>query len=344
MQEHINWRHIKFVDNQATVDLIAQRPLNILSLIDEESIFPKGTDKTMLLKLHSTHGRNELYLQPKSELQRAFGVTHFAGNVFYNTRGFLEKNRDSFSADLSVLISSSKMPFLARLFDDIEYDTSSRKKVTVGNQFRRSLEQLMSQLTQTHPFFIRCIKPNEMKRALVMDRDLVLRQLRYSGMMETIKIRRSGYPIRHDYYPFVFRYRVLVSSIQGPVNRIDLHDAAKKICHMILGTNADYQLGKTKVFLKDKHDLVLEQEYYRILKDKAIVIQKNVRRWLVRKDFEKQRQAAVTIQTAWRGFDQRKRYRQIISGFSRLQAVLRSRQLVSHYQTLRKTIIQFQVR
>lgn len=341
-EENINWRHIKFVDNQATVDLIAQRPLNILSLIDEESIFPKGTDKTMLLKLHSTHGRNELYLQPKSELQRAFGVTHFAGNVFYNTRGFLEKNRDSFSADLSALISSSKMPFLARLFDDIEYDTSSRKKVTVGNQFRRSLEQLMTQLTQTHPFFIRCIKPNELKRALVMDRDLVLRQLRYSGMMETIKIRRSGYPIRHDYYPFVFRYRVLVSSIRGPVKKIDLHDAAKKICHKVLGTNADYQLGKTKVFLKDKHDLVLEQEYYRILKDKAVIIQKNVRRWLVRKDFEKQRQAAVTIQTAWRGYDQRKRYKQIITGFSRLQAVLRSRQLVSHYQSLRKTIIQFQ--
>uniref|UniRef100_A0A1I7TBZ6 Unconventional myosin heavy chain 6 n=1 Tax=Caenorhabditis tropicalis TaxID=1561998 RepID=A0A1I7TBZ6_9PELO len=341
-EENINWRHIKFVDNQATVDLIAQRPLNILSLIDEESIFPKGTDKTMLLKLHSTHGRNELYLQPKSELQRAFGVTHFAGNVFYNTRGFLEKNRDSFSADLSALISSSKMPFLARLFDDIDYDTSSRKKVTVGNQFRRSLEQLMTQLTQTHPFFIRCIKPNELKRALVMDRDLVLRQLRYSGMMETIKIRRSGYPIRHDYYPFVFRYRVLVPSIRGPVKKIDVNDAAKKICHKVLGTNADYQLGKTKVFLKDKHDLVLEQEYYRVLKEKAIIIQKNVRRWFVRKDFEKQRQAAVTIQTAWRGYDQRKRYRQIISGFSRLQAVLRSRQLVSHYQSLRKTIIQFQ--
>ncbi|CAB3399738.1 unnamed protein product [Caenorhabditis bovis] len=341
-EEHINWRHIRFVDNQATVDLIAQRPMNIMSLIDEESIFPKGTDKTMLLKLHGAHGKNELYLQPKSELQRAFGITHFAGNVFYNTRGILEKNRDSFSTDLSSLIATSKMPFLARLFDDLEYDTGSRKKVTVGSQFRKSLDSLMAQLTKTHPFFIRCIKPNEMKRALVMDRELVLRQLRYSGMMETIKIRRSGYPIRHDYYHFVFRYRVLVPGIKGPTKRLDLHECAKIICRKVLGANEDYQLGKTKVFLKDRHDLFLEQEYYRVLKEKAIVIQKNVRRWLVKKDFDKQKQAAIRIQTAWRGYDQRKRYKQIISGFSRLQAVLRSRQLVYHYQSLRKTIIQFQ--
>ncbi|CAD6187198.1 unnamed protein product [Caenorhabditis auriculariae] len=341
-EEHINWRHIKFVDNQATVDLIAQTSLNIMSLIDEESIFPKGTDKTMLLKLHSTHGKNEFYLQPRSELQRAFGVNHFAGPVFYSTRGFLEKNRDSFSADLLALISSSKMPFLVRLFDDVEYDSNSRKKVTLGGQFRRSLEQLMAQLTQTQPFFIRCIKPNDMKRALVMDRELVLRQLRYSGMMETIRIRRSGYPIRHGYMQFVQRYRVLAPSLKGPTVSLNVHEAAKQICNNVLGQNADYQLGRTKIFLKDRHDLVLEQEYYRVLNSRAIVIQKCVRGWLAKKDFSQRRQAAITIQKTWRGYEQRKRYNQIISGFSRLQALLRSRQLVSHYQSLRKSIIQFQ--
>lgn len=341
-EENINWRHIRFVDNQATVDLIAQKPLNVMSLIDEESIFPKGTDKTMLLKLNSAHGKNELYLKPKSELQRAFGVCHFAGNVFYETRGFLEKNRDSFSTDLSFLVASSQMPFFARLFSEGDYETGTRKKVTIGGQFRRSLEQLMSQLTQTHPFFIKCIKPNDMKRALVMDRDLVLRQLRYSGMMETIKIRRNGYPIRHDYHQFVGRYRVLVPSIGGPIQKINVHEAAKKICHRVLGANADYQLGRTKVFLKDRHDLFFEQEYYRLLNEKAMIIQKNVRGWLSRRSFVQRRDAAILIQKTWRGYEQRKRYRQIIVGFSRLQALLRSRQLVAHYRSLRHTIIQFQ--
>ncbi|ETN74934.1 hypothetical protein NECAME_12604 [Necator americanus] len=259
-QEQINWRHIKFVDNQETLEMIAVRPMNLFSLIDEESIFPKGTDQSMLNKLHTTHSKGSLYLRPKSDLQRSFGVKHFAGPVYYHTKGFLEKNRDAFSADLHALVQSSKMHLLLRIFDNVEYEngTTRGKGVTVSGQFRKSLDQLMQQLNHTEPFFIRCIKPNEFKRALMMDRDLVLRQLQYSGMMETIKIRRNGYPIRHDFEPFVRRYRVLVNGI-GAAHRIDARLAAEQICKQVLGANSEFQLGKTKVFLKEKHDLYLEQ-------------------------------------------------------------------------------------
>ncbi|RCN35550.1 myTH4 domain protein [Ancylostoma caninum] len=175
----------------------------------------------------------------------------------------------------------------------------------------------------------------------MMDRDLVLRQLQYSGMMETIKIRRNGYPIRHDFEPFVRRYRVLVNGI-GPLHRIDVRSAAEQICKQVLGSNSEFQLGKTKVFLKEKHDLYLEQEYHRMLAFRATVIQKNVRGWLARRSFRKKKDAATVIQKHWRRYEQQKRYNQIVAGFCRLQAVLRSRQLVLHYQTLRHNIIQFQ--
>ncbi|CAI4233127.1 unnamed protein product [Auanema sp. JU1783] len=345
-QEQISWRQIQFVDNQQTLELIALQPMNILSIIDEESIFPKATDYTMLNKLHSNHSKSHSgYLKPKSDLQKAFGVNHFAGPVFYNVKGFLEKNRDSFHSDLSSLVSSTKMVFMKRLFEDVEYsDSSTRKKgSTVSSQFRRSLESLMSQLVQTEPFFIRCIKPNEYKRALMMDRELVLRQLRYSGMMETIRIRRSGYPVRHSYERFVHRYRLLVNGI-GPSHKVDCHKAAKKICRYVFGHDADFQLGKTKVFLKDQQDLFLENAYYRVLNERATTIQKAVRGWQAKKRFDKQRDAAVIIQKIWRGYDQRKRYKQIIVGVSRLQALLRTKQLVQHYQSLRHVIIQFQAR
>ena len=75
-----------------------------------------------------------------------------------------------------------------------------------------------------------------------------MRQLRYSGMMETIRIRRAGYPIRHTFAEFVDRYRILGSNI-GPSHTVDCKDASKKICSSVLG-NADFQMGKTKVFLK----------------------------------------------------------------------------------------------
>lgn len=85
--ETINWRHIEFVDNQEALDLIAAKPMNIMALIDEESKFPKGTDFTLLNKLHKTHGGNVNYLKPKSDINQSFGLNHFAGVVFYDTRG-----------------------------------------------------------------------------------------------------------------------------------------------------------------------------------------------------------------------------------------------------------------
>lgn len=114
--ETINWQHIEFVDNQEALDLIAAKPMNIMALIDEESKFPKGTDVTLLNKLHKTHGTNGNYLKPKSDINQSFGLNHFAGVVFYDTRGFLEKNRDTFNADLIQLIQVSKNMFLRQLF------------------------------------------------------------------------------------------------------------------------------------------------------------------------------------------------------------------------------------
>ncbi len=85
----------------------------------------------------------------------------------------------------------------------------------------------------------------------MFDRELCVRQLRYSGMMETIRIRRAGYPIRHTFAEFVDRYRILASGIK-PSHMEECRGASKKICQAVLGS-ADFQLGKTKVFLKVIH-------------------------------------------------------------------------------------------
>lgn len=249
--ETINWQHIEFVDNQDALDLIAVRPLNIMSLIDEESKFPKGTDTTLLQKLHKTHSVNENYLKPKSDMNQSFGLNHFAGIVFYDSRFFLEKNRDTFSADLIQLIQVSKNKFLQSLFvHEVGMGTDTRKKTpTLSAQFKKSLDSLMRQLSQCHPYFIRCIKPNEFKKPMMFDRELCCKQLRYSGMMETIRIRRVGYPIRHTFREFVERYRFLLPGTP-PVHKVpDTRALTAKICASVLG-RADYQLGKTKVFLK----------------------------------------------------------------------------------------------
>lgn len=86
-KEGITWTNINYVDNQENLDTIGLKPMNLLSLIDEESKFPKGTDITLLSKLNANHSKKNCYITPKSSHEHRFGVKHFAGDVFYEVKG-----------------------------------------------------------------------------------------------------------------------------------------------------------------------------------------------------------------------------------------------------------------
>lgn len=336
-REGINWEHITFVDNQEILDMIGLRAMNLMSLIDEETKFPKGSDTTMLAKLHSTHGSKSIYLKTKSDQSQRFGIRHFAGSVFYSVPGFLEKNRDSFSTDLKEIVSQSSNKFLVDLFSaDNALDTAKRA-VTLSLQFRTSLEALMRTLSACQPSFVRCIKPNELKRAKLFDNGLCVRQLRYSGMMETAKIRRAGYPVRHTYKGFVDRYRFLLPGI-APAHKVDCLKMTRRICEALLKGEEPYQFGHTKVFLKDSHDTVLETERNRVYLKHILLLQRNFRRLIFRRFIRKHRQAAITIQTCWRAYGPRRRYRVMRQGYARLQACIRSRQLAFAFSRNRKLV------
>ncbi|XP_038033802.2 unconventional myosin-VIIa isoform X3 [Anas platyrhynchos] len=344
--ENINWQHIEFTDNQDALDMIAIKPMNIISLIDEESKFPKGTDGTMLHKLNSQHKLNTNYVPPKNNYETQFGINHFAGIVYYETKGFLEKNRDTLHGDIIQLVHSSKNKFIKQIFQaDVAMGAETRKRSpTLSSQFKRSLELLMRTLSVCQPFFVRCIKPNEYKKPMLFDRELCVRQLRYSGMMETIRIRRAGYPIRYTFVEFVDRYRVLMPGVKPAYKQGDLRGTCQRIAEAVLGKDDDWQIGKTKIFLKDHHDMLLEIERDKAITDKVILIQKVVRGFKDRSNFLKVRNSALMIQRYWRGHNCRKNYGAMRIGFLRLQALYRSRKLHKQYHMARRRIIEFQAR
>ncbi|XP_062830563.1 unconventional myosin-VIIa isoform X2 [Anolis carolinensis] len=402
--ENINWQHIEFTDNQDALDMIAIKPMNIISLIDEESKFPKGTDATMLHKLNSQHKLNTNYIPPRNNYETQFGINHFAGIVYYETKGFLEKNRDTLHGDIIQLVHSSRNKFIkqifqadvamylcgyasstfgqspaptlkvlykrtdslmdtqraclreARLFSELARDEWNRyllhekgaetrkRSPTLSSQFKRSLELLMRTLSVCQPFFVRCIKPNEYKKPMLFDRELCVRQLRYSGMMETIRIRRAGYPIRYTFVEFVDRYRVLMPGVKPAYKQGDLRGTCQRIAEAVLGKDDDWQIGKTKIFLKDHHDMLLEIERDKAITDKVILIQKVVRGFKDRSNFLKVRNAALMIQRNWRGHNCRRNYGAMRIGFLRLQALYRSRKLHKQYHMARRRIIEFQAR
>ncbi|XP_075402443.1 unconventional myosin-VIIa isoform X2 [Tenrec ecaudatus] len=344
--ETIDWLHIEFTDNQDALDMIANRPMNIISLIDEESKFPKGTDTTMLHKLNSQHKLNTNYVPPKNSHETQFGINHFAGIVYYETQGFLEKNRDTLHGDIIQLVHSSRNKFIKQIFQaDVAMGSETRKRSpTLSSQFKRSLELLMRTLGACQPFFVRCIKPNEFKKPMLFDRHLCVRQLRYSGMMETIRIRRAGYPIRYSFVEFVERYRVLLPGVKPAYKQEDLRGTCQRMAEAVLGTHDDWQIGKTKIFLKDHHDMLLEVERDKAITDRVILLQKVIRGFKDRSNFLKLKNAATLIQRHWRGHNCRRNYGLMRLGFLRLQALHRSRKLHQHYRLARGRIIEFQAR
>ncbi|XP_060723716.1 unconventional myosin-VIIa [Tachysurus vachellii] len=362
--ENIIWKHIDYVDNQGTLDLLASKPLNILSLIDEESHFPKGTDTTLLQKMYKCHEKCKVYIPPKNSYETKFGIEHFAGSVFYDSKGFLEKNRDALSSDLILLVESSTNKLLKQIFhsdlstngkssanpkmmmssmSSLRQMTDTKKRVpTLCGQFRQSLDSLMKTLTACQPYFIRCIKPNDFKKPMLFDRELCLRQLRYSGMMETIRIRKAGYPIRHTFQQFLDRYRVLLNSVICDPKTESAKACCESICKNALGTGDDWKIGKTKVFLKDFHDTMLELKRDTALNEKVLLIQKVLRGYKHRKQFLKQRSAAVVVQKYFRGHKGRQLYKVVQLGYARLQAIVHSRQLARQYQLEHKATLLLQ--
>ncbi|OON20728.1 myosin head [Opisthorchis viverrini] len=340
--EGIEWTHIDFVDNQSTLNLIGAKPMNLLALIDEECQFPQGSDSSLLHKMNELQANHPQYVRTQSTAEQRFGIQHFAGVVYYDVDGFLDKSRDTFSADLANMIQLSKSPFLQRLFkDSLATSLESRKRSpSLGLQFKKSLDSLMRILQSCQPFFVRCIKPNELKRPGLFDRELCVRQLRYSGMMETIRIRRAGYPIRHKFNEFVDRYRPLTTPCFVPAET-DVERTVEAICSSTLASEG-YCLGRSKVFLKDFHDLHLERERDRILTSSATLIQAHVRRLLTQRYYRELRSSTIYLQKMVRGFLVRQRYKKVRHGILQIQAVLCARRMTESFHRTRDFVIQLQ--
>lgn len=351
-RERIPWEHIQFTDNQDILELIGQKSVSIsspiLSLIDEETKFPKGTDSTMLTKLHKTHGTKTIYLKPKYDNVNAFGIQHFAGPVFYDSKGFLEKNRDSFSMDLKEIIFQSSNPLLVTLFENERNVDSNKKSLTLSSQFRNSLDTLLRTLEACQPLFIRCVKPNEFKANNFFDKELCLKQLRYSGILETAKIRRAGYAIRYTYKDFVGLYSCLLD--YSHLKKARGSDRYKLISKAII----DYvfknvallqniiEYGQTKIFLKESIDNQLREMKEKMYLRSAVLIQRNYRRILLKRWIARQRSAAIIIQRAWRRYATYRKVSLLKTGVYRLQSLIKSREATRQYRLIRQRLVHFQ--
>lgn len=340
-RERLEWTHVGWEDNMPVIHLLAKKPVGIFHLLDDESNFPRATDISFLEKCHYNHALNELYSRPRIGAQE-FGIQHYAGQVWYSVEGFLEKNRDALRIDVLELLSTSKQPLVAEMTKQMRaqrdfgktlprgtngrFVTMKPRTPTVAARFSDSLQQLLQSMSKCNPWFVRCVKPNNDKQALRMDMPCVLQQLRYLGMLDTIKIRQCGYPVRLRFQHFVERYRHM---LKQPIPRGTPY---RDLCRFVLDTlphtnteGPDFQLGATRVFLREGVHRMLENSRADRLKNAAVIIQKHARGMIARKRLNRQKRGAVTIQSAWRTYNQRKKFIALRKAALKAQAIQRGR-------------------
>ncbi|XP_067843594.1 myosin-IIIb isoform X3 [Heptranchias perlo] len=353
--EGIDATLVEYQDNRPILDMFLQKPMGLLSLLDEESRFPKASDQTLVDKFEDNL-RSNYFWRPKG-VELCFGIKHYAGKVLYDPYGFLEKNRDTLPADIVVVLRTSENKLLQQLFsspltktgnlaqsrarvnaasrslppqlnagrnkspkyllkiDTMEVmrhpeETTNMKRQTVASYFRYSLMDLLSKMVVGQPHFVRCIKPNDDRQAEKFFEERVLVQLRYTGILETIRIRAQGYSHRILFEEFVKRYYYLAfRAHQTP-------PATCESCTAILEKARldKWVLGKTKVFLKyyqvEQLNLLLREVIASI-----VVIQAHIKGWLGAKRYKKaqakKQSSAIIIQSAWKGYVAHKNYKQL---------------------------------
>lgn len=336
-REGLVWEDIDWIDNGECLDLI-EKKLGLLALINEESHFPQATDSTLLEKLHNQHANNHFYVKPRVAVNN-FGVKHYAGEVQYDVRGILEKNRDTFRDDLLNLLRESRFDFIYDLFEHISsrnnQDTlkcgSKHRRPTVSSQFKDSLHSLMATLSSSNPFFVRCIKPNTQKMPDQFDQAVVLNQLRYSGMLETVRIRKAGYAVRRPFQDFYKRYKVLMRDLALPE---DIRGKCTVLLQFYDASNGEWQLGKTKVFLRESLEQKLEKRREEEIDRAAMVIRAHILGYLARKQYRKVLCGVVTIQKNYRAFLARKRFLHLKKAAIVFQKQLRGRLARKVYRQL----------
>ncbi|XP_069392866.1 myosin IEb [Paralichthys olivaceus] len=297
VQEGIKWTPIEYFNNKVVCDLIESKlnPLGIMSILDDvcATMHAKGegADQTLLQKLQGQIGTHQHF----SSWNRGFVVHHYAGKVSYDVSGFCERNRDVLFNDIIELMQSSEFPFIRALFpENLEAEKRGRPS-TASSKIKKQANTLVQTLMKCTPHYIRCIKPNETKRPRDWEDNRVRHQVEYLGLRENIRVRRAGYAYRRVFNKFLQRYAILTKET-WPRWKGDERQGVLHLLHCVNMDQDQFQLGKTKVFIKAPESLfLLEEMRERKYNGYARVIQKAWRKHIAVRKYVKMREEASDV-------------------------------------------------
>ncbi|ULU11166.1 hypothetical protein L3Y34_014981 [Caenorhabditis briggsae] len=314
LDEGLEWKFVDFGLNlQPTIDLI-DKPMGLMSTLDDVCLFPQGNDQSFVQRLNDTHSQHPKYVVPEIRSRSDFAVVHYAGRVDYQASGWRVKNMDPLNENVIDVLKAAKESIILDMWKDIAdvcslsaADSGSDTGVfgsrmpkkgmfrTVSQLYKEQLTRLMSTLNNTNPHFVRCIIPNHEKKHGVLNAHLVLDQLRCNGVLEGIRICRQGFPTRLPFHEFRQRYEKLLANDVIPAGFMDGKEAVRRIIQFLEVDDNLFRIGQSKIFFRA--GVVAEFEEMRDQKLSALIesFQAQCRGWLGRRIMVRRREQEVAI-------------------------------------------------
>merc|ERR1719450_709300 len=315
VKEGIDWVMVDFGMDLAAAIIMFEKPMGIWAILEEESLFPKATDKSFEEKLKASLGKLPVFLKPASKTDKNahFGISHYAGIVNYNVTGWLEKNKDPVNETVVELFKSgSSCRLLVHLWRDhpgqptsAPKDEGKKKKKggggkTVSSVYLVSLGELMTTLHNCAPHFVRCLVPNNHKKPGDVEPPLIMHQLTCNGVLEGIRICMRGFPNRMLYPDFKLRY-----SCPGQDAIKSSSDNKTAVWALMDGIPFDrerYRLGHTLVFFRAGALAGLEEARDQLVIKWIRFMQGEVFKRIRTRVYEKKRDQRELIKVAQRNF------------------------------------------
>lgn len=347
-EEGISLDEIKYDDNTHVLDLI-QNKTGLLAMLNEECIRPNGSDYGFVNKALHANGKSPALIIPRIKNKEVeFGIRHYAGDVMYEATGFVTKNQDTLPSDLMECAQSSSNEIIAKEIGKMGSGNSgegasnaaaSRANVlkrkqsnlvapTAWTKYKGSLTKLMTNLHKSQSRYIRCVKPNRLKKPAVMEHELTLQQLRSSGVISAVTLARSAFPNRLEHALIVDRFFSLYPRGKKRTKDGDDHDMERQrkeseilLSHALKSleeTGPDgknrraFVLGRTRAYFRAGALEYLEAARLKGMEAPATKIQAVFRGYLARTEAERRKvkaqmalyeactNHATTIQSAWR--------------------------------------------
>merc|ERR1711931_329630 len=231
-----------------------EKKMGILSMLEEECIVPKATDKTYLEKMMNKHlGKHNSFAKPKPPKkgmpEAHFALHHYAGTVGYNVTGWLFKNKDPVNDAVIGMMQGATNAIVSLVFQETGEKKKGSSMATISAAHRESLLKLMASLHSTHPHFVRCIIPNEIKKSGHTDAPLVMHQLNCNGVLEGIRICMLGLPNKMLYADFMARYSIVAPKIFSDMAG-DAKGCANKSLPTVGMDPDDFRTGHTKIMFR----------------------------------------------------------------------------------------------